>query len=200
MHGIGTHAVGLGNLVRLPVVELGLDLLNNSGNIIRAHGRINAHRSAVLNNGRRAVEGLGRAGSTALLSLLALLGSRGEEVIIAVLLADQLGTLQSRVVHSTLGLGRKTAGSNERTLLFLVRGVEELKQAVGSADLLDVGGVASLSEQALGVSLLALENVLLSLGLATLESLVTGLLLVCLEGLLLAIVVVLELSDPPCCP
>lgn len=75
-----TYTLSLGSLVILPVVELGADLLDDAGNLVAAHGRLNAHKGAVLDDRGRAVEALGGSSSrssrgTTLLALLSLLGS-----------------------------------------------------------------------------------------------------------------------------
>ncbi len=190
-----SYLLGLGSLFGLPAVELGLDLLNDAGDVLGAHRRVNSHGRAVLDNGGRAVVALGGSGSTDLLALLALLGSR-KVLVLTILLLLESGTLEARGVNSTLGLGSHSAGSQERSLLSrLLAGVKEGEQVAGTANLLEKGGVAGLGEQALSLGLLALKVVALVLSLATLASLVTSLTLVGHGGLLLRVVVVLELTD-----
>lgn len=177
------------------MLKLGLDLLNDAGDISGAHRGIKAKERAVLDNRRRAVEALlGSTAGVALLALLAL-GLGGGILVVAVLLADKLGALEARLVDSSLGLGGQARVGQQRGLLGLEGGVEELEQAVGAADLVQVGGLAGLGEDTLGLGLLALIEVALTLGALALSLLLTSLALVGLESLLLAVVVVLELAD-----
>lgn len=177
------------------MLKLGLDLLNDAGDIGGAHRGIKAEERAVLDDRRRAVEALlGSAAGVALLALLAL-GLGGGVLVVAVLLADKLGALETRLVDGSLGLGGQARVGHQRGLLGLEGGVEELEQAVGAADLVQVGGLAGLGEDTLGLGLLALIEVALTLGALALSLLLTSLALVGLESLLLAVVVVLELAD-----
>lgn len=132
--------------------------------------------------------------STTLLALLTLLGG-GHELLLTVLLANELSTLKTGLVDGSASLSTETSIGHERTLLLLVLGVEELKEAVGTSDLIKEGGVTGVSESSLGISLLALIDVALTLESLLLTELLTGLSLVGLESLLLTIVVVLDLAD-----
>lgn len=193
--GWKTYALCLGSLVILPVVKLGPNLFNNSGNIVAAHGRVNVHKGTVLNNRGRAVEALGTSsGGASLLALLALLVT-GKVLVLAVLLADKLGALETSIINCTLGLGAHTTVGDEGALLGLLGGVEEDNQIVSAADLLEVGRVASIGKDTLGVGLFAVMLVLFALGLATLAGLFAGLTLKRGKRLLLAVVLILELAD-----
>lgn len=177
------------------MVQLGPDLLNDSRDVLAAHGGLNANEGTVLNNRRGAVESLGGGCvGTALLALLALLGG-GQILVLTVLLTQKLGSLQAGIVDSTLGLSAQAGIGHKRALLDLVVGVEEQQQAVGATDLLEVSRVASLSENSLGLGLLALLVVTVVLGLSLLSLLLAELTLESLECLLLAEVVVLELAN-----
>src|SRR5690348_10808462 len=95
-----TYALSLLSLVGLPVVQLSSDLLNDAGNVGAAHGGVEADEGTVLYNRRGTVEELGGGSGAALLALLALLGS-GHKVLLTVLLAEQLGTLEAGFVDGS---------------------------------------------------------------------------------------------------
>lgn len=177
------------------MLKLGLDLLNQLRDVLLAHGGIEREERAVLDDGRRAVEALlGGTGVVTLLALLAL-GLGGEVLIIAILLANKLGTLKTSLVNGALSLSSQARVGHQRGLLSLESRVEEDQQAVSTADLVEVGGLAGLVEDTLGIGHLALLDVLLTLQALLLAVLLAGLTLVGLVGLLCAIVVVLELAD-----
>ena len=69
-----TYPLSLSSLVGLPVLQLGLDLFDDIGYIGRAHRRVNAHKSAVIDDRRWHLEAL--LGGTTLLTLLALFDGR----------------------------------------------------------------------------------------------------------------------------
>jgi hypothetical protein len=191
---MSTYTLGLGSLILLPVGKLGLDLLDQLGNVLLAHGRVKRQERAVLNNGRGAVESLLGTTGLALLALLAL-GLGREVLVLAVLLADELGALKTRLVNGSLGLSGQARVGKQGRLLSLERGIEEGEQAVGTADLVQVGGLTGLGEDTLGIGLLALLDVALTLQALALPLLLAGLALVGLVSLLLAVVVILELAD-----
>jgi hypothetical protein len=177
------------------VLKLGLNLLNDAGDISGAHRGVKAEERAVLDDRRGAVEALLGGGTrVALLALLAL-GLGGGVLVIAVLLADELGTLEARLVDGPLSLGSQARVGQQRRLLGLEGGIKELEQAVGAADLVQVGGLGGLSEHTLSLGLLALIEVALTLGALALSLLLTSLALEGLVSLLLAVVVILELAD-----
>ncbi|KAI6759476.1 hypothetical protein HG530_010156 [Fusarium avenaceum] len=131
---------------------------------------------------------------TTLLALLALLHSRSV-LLLTVLLAEELSTLKRRFINSSLGLSAETSIGHERALLNLVARVKELEQAVGAADLIEVGRVAGITQTALSLGLLALLVVTLLLGLLLLTVTLTSLTIVGLVSLLLSVVIILKLAD-----
>ena len=109
------YLASLLRLVGLPLLELGLNLLNNSGNVRGAGGGVDSNKSAVLDNRRGDNETLG-GGAGGLLGLLALLGG-GQILILSVLLAHKSSALDARAVDLALGLGTETlVGENVRLL------------------------------------------------------------------------------------
>lgn len=103
------YLLSLVGLVGLPVVQLGLDLLDNSRNLVSVNRRIDSHESTILDNGRRAViRGCLGGCSVVLLALLALL-SGGHVLVVVCLLAQNLDPLDARVINLALSLSLETA-------------------------------------------------------------------------------------------
>lgn len=177
------------------MVQLGLDLLNHGRDLVSAHGRINVHESTVLHNRRGAVEGGSSLGGRLLLALSSLLDGR-QVVIVELLLADNLGALDARVVDLAVGLGLEAAAGLQGGL-FLAdkRGVKEMEQAVGTANLVEVGGVAGFGEHLLGALLLALLLLALTLSLVALPGLLLLLALPVVKCFAGSVVVVLALLE-----
>ncbi|KAK0630625.1 hypothetical protein B0T17DRAFT_225723 [Bombardia bombarda] len=192
------YLASLLRLVSLPVLKLGLDLLDNGRDVGGAHGGLDAHEGAVLHDRGRAAIVLGGVrggGGGRLLALLALLHG-GQVVLAAVLLAYDTHTLNTGIVDLALGLGAQTLVGNQGALLDrLVGGVEEVQQAVGAANLLNISRVASLGEHLLGPLHLALLDDAVPLSLLALAELVAHLALPGNGGLLGLVVLVLELPD-----
>lgn len=193
-----TYLASLLRLIGLPLLELGLDLLNGGRDIGSGHGGLDTDEAAILHDGGREAEGLasgGRGSASGLLGLLALLDG-GEVVVITLLLADKLHALEARVVDLAESLGSETLVGKERSLLGdLMAGVEVLEERVGAADLLEVGGVGSLSKHLLGALHAALLGDALTLGLLSLAGLLALLTLPLGELLLGTVVLILELLD-----
>src|SRR6478609_1255816 len=131
---------------------------------------------------------------SSLLALLTLLHGR-RVLLITVLLAKKFGALEARLVNASLGLSTETCVGHQRTLLNLVVGIEELEQAVGAADLVEVGRVAGIAQTTLSLSLLSLLVVTLLLSPLLLAVTLSSLTVVGLICLLLSVIVILELTD-----
>lgn len=201
-----THLLGLRSLVLLPLGDLGGKLLDHSRDIRLVHGRVNLNLGEVLDHTNVEVElGLSRgtgggAAVGALLALLTLLAASANEVVLlAVLLLENLHTLEVGVVHGTTDISTE-AGALVLLLIQtqrneVVGGVEVADQTLSGEDLVGVSKTRGLLKLLVSdlLALLALEGIALGLLLLTADS--PGLILVLLVGLAGLVVVVLDFAD-----
>lgn len=190
------YLLGLGLLVLLPVVELGLDLLNNSWDLSLAHWWIDRHGRAVLKNGWWNTE-LSRSDSwrgSSLLALLSLLSSSSGKVILLVLL-DELEALNTGIINST-SRGSSESRWGQKWLRVGSGGwLKVVEQGGCTADLVKVSWLRCLSKDLLGALTLLLVVVCVLLSLLALTELGTSLVLVVLECALLGPMSVLGGTD-----
>lgn len=190
-----SHLLGLALLVLLPEGELLLQLLGDGRDVALLHGRVDTNAGQVLDSANVQVEFAGsRRSGAAVAALLLLATSASHEVLIVVLLALDLGALESIGIDFASSSGGELARAGGLGLCD-GRGIEVVEKGLGGADLVLVGRGTGLLELLLGSLLSAAAVVGVVLGAALLVADAAGLALVLDGSAARAVVLVLDLLD-----